>query len=206
MIASTCAAFSSTRSARGGAWSGARCCREDSTRPRPVRAGRRRRLRRARAQRTEGVRRRTHGRTQRVLGLAELDVLGPGAPGTEYTVHASAVSSGSKSESSKPPRRIRSPAPAPPPRTGPGSVTSTASPEVTASRWNCVPAGRPRTSPGTGSAMPRAGPVRRGPGGRAQRLQQRHRTRIVEVRPRQAGGTRRDGIVGGYRMPWRPKG
>ena len=31
MIASTCAAFSSTRSARVGAWSGTRCCREDSS-------------------------------------------------------------------------------------------------------------------------------------------------------------------------------
>ncbi|COW60319.1 Uncharacterised protein [Mycobacterium tuberculosis] len=38
MIASTCAAFSSTRNARDGAWSGTRCCRDDSsncsTRPR----------------------------------------------------------------------------------------------------------------------------------------------------------------------------
>ncbi len=31
-------------------------------------------------------------------------------------------------------------------------MTSTASPTVNASRWNWVPAGNPRTSPGTGSA------------------------------------------------------
>ena len=38
-----------------------------------------------------------------------------------------------------------------------------ASPVVTASRWNCVPAGSPRTSPGTGSATPNAGDEPTGP-------------------------------------------
>ena len=49
-----------------------------------------------------------------------------------------------------------------------------ASPAVTASRWNWVPAGRPRTSPGTGSTTEIAGAPTRNARRGAQRLQQRH--------------------------------
>ena len=49
--------------------------------------------------------------------------------------------------------------------------------------------------------------LRRAPrGGRAQCLKQRHRGRVVEIRPRQPRAVSRRGIVGGHGMPWRPKG
>ncbi len=77
MIASTCAAFSSTRTARVGAWSGIRCapCGVEHLLDEPARIGDLA-ARRACAQRAERIGRRAHRVAQRVLGVAEIDVLG----------------------------------------------------------------------------------------------------------------------------------
>ena len=113
MIASTCAAFSSTRSARDGAWSGARCCPADSstcstslrgsatsTPPAPARMA----PSASAADRT--AERSANSASPRSRCSAT------GAPGSEYTVQASAASSASdRTRRSRRSRRTRSRAP-----------------------------------------------------------------------------------------------
>ena len=82
----------------------------------------------------------------------------PALPGSEYTVHDSAGQLGRpRIRHRRRRRRTRSRGPGRPLVAGGSPVTMIASPAVRASRWNWVPAASPRTSPGTGSTTAIAG-------------------------------------------------
>ena len=167
MIASTCAAFSNTRTARAGAWSGTRWARVESRTCSTSRRGSPMSPPDAPARNAPSASAAERTASRRAYSASPRSKYSTmTGPGSEYTVHDRPLGSGSKtsgsnmsvprSVSGKPSGYSKS---GTRPTSASGGPTRTASPAAMASRPNWVPGGRPRTSPGTGSASEIAGCV-----------------------------------------------
>ena len=201
MMASMCAAFSSTRTARDGAWSGTRCPRALSSTCSTSPRGSATSAPAARMAPSASAAERTAARN--AYSASPRSRYSAGAPAdTEYTVHDSAVGSGSNSDSSsefvvlevRDQSHRRGRIATDDDRLARGDRVAL---KLGAGRQPAHIAGhRQRYA----ERRHRTGRARR----RAHRLQQRHRSRVVQVRPRQPGAAGRHGVICGYGMPWRP--